>query len=194
MDQTQNLDDEKLDHFLEPVKALQALLETFDQNGVIVGGVAASLLGTPRFTADIDAVFLLGFDDLPILLKEAEKHGIQPRISDVIEFARRSQVVLLRHVASGMDIDLSLGILQFEVEMIERSNLVDIGPTKIRLPTPEDLIIMKAIVRRPKDLTDIQAISARFPNLDRPRIRYWIDQFSEALEIPDLWKEISALF
>jgi hypothetical protein len=194
MDHTQNLDDEKVEHFLEPVKALQSLLETYDQKGVIVGGVAASLLGNPRFTADIDAVFLLGFDDLPTFLEEAEKHGIHPRIPDVIEFARRSRVVLLRHVASGIDIDLSLGILPFEVEMIERSNLVKIGPLKIRLPTPEDLIIMKAIARRPKDLADILAVSASHPNLDRTRIRYWVEQFGEALEIPDLWEEISALF
>ena len=58
----------------------------------------------------------------------------------------------MRHTASGTDIDLSLGFLPFEVEMVERSSLVELGPVKLRLPTPEDLIIMKAIAHRHKDL------------------------------------------
>jgi len=77
--------------------------------------------------------------------------------------------------------------------MVERSNLVMIGDIKIQLPTPEDLIIMKSIARRPKDLIDIQAISASNPDLDQSRIRYWIEQFGEALDMPNLWEEISVL-
>ncbi len=43
---------------LEPLAALQRLLTQFDNQGVIIGGIAASLLGQPRFTADLDAVIL----------------------------------------------------------------------------------------------------------------------------------------
>ena len=53
--------------------------------------------------------------------------------------------MLLRHIISGTDIDISLGILPFEVEMVERSCLIEVGTVLIRLPTPENLIIMKAI-------------------------------------------------
>jgi hypothetical protein len=79
-------------------------------------------LGTPRYTVDLDAVFLLDLDDLPILLKEAARQGIEPRISDLISFARKSRVLLLRHTASGIDINLSLGILPFEIEMVKRTH------------------------------------------------------------------------
>jgi predicted nucleotidyltransferase len=102
-------------------------------------------------------------------------------------------VLLLRHTPSGTAIDLSLGILPFEYEMVERSNLVNIGTLQLRLPTPEDLIIMKAIAHRPKDLTDIQAIAASHPDLDKERIRYWVEQFGEALDLPELWNEINKL-
>lgn len=74
--------------------------------------------------------------------------------------------------------------------MVERSTLVDVGGIKLRLPTPEDLIIMKAIAHRPKDLSDIQAIVASHPDLDKERIRSWVEQFGEALDEPDLWKMI----
>ena len=178
---------------LAPLQALQDLLSQFNDQGVIIGGVAVSLLGTPRYTVDLDVVFLLSLDNLPRLLAEAAKLEIEPRISDPISFARKSRVLLLRHRPSGIDIDLSLGILPFEYEMVERSKMVDLGTIQIRLPTPEDLIIMKAIAHRPKDLADIQAIASSHPKIDKERIRFWVEQFSEALDLPELWSSISKL-
>ena len=184
---------ESVTPLLAPIQALQSLLSQFNDRGVIIGGVAASLLGTPRFTVDLDAVFLISLEDIPRLLAEAAKQGIEPRVSDPIAFARKSRVLLLRHHASGTDIDLSLGILPFEVEMVERSTLVEIGSIQLRLPTPEDLIIMKAVAHRTKDLTDIQSIAASHPNMDKERIRFWVQQFGDALDLPDLWETVSRL-
>lgn len=184
-------ENEGLAPLLAPLQALQNLLAQFNHQGVIIGGIAASLLGTPRFTVDLDAILLLSTDDIPELLQEAARQGIEPRIPDAIAFARKNRVLLLRHTASSTDIDLSLGILPFEYEMVERSNLVKVGKLQLRLPTPEDLIIMKAIAHRPKDLMDIQAIAASHHDLDKMRIRYWVEQFGEALDLPELWNEIS---
>lgn len=64
---------------------------------------------------------------------------------------------------------------------------------RLRLPTPEDLIIMKAIARRPKDLADIKAIAGSHPGLDIERIHFWVEQFGEALNQSDLWELISQL-
>jgi predicted nucleotidyltransferase len=178
---------------LAPIQALQNLLTQFNDQGVIIGGVAVSLLGTPRYTVDLDAVFLLSIDDVPLLLSEAAKRGIEPRLNDPIGFARKNRVLLLRHTDSGTDIDLSLGMLPFEIEMVERSSLVQIGSLNLRLPTPEDLIIMKAIAHRPKDLADIQAIAASNPELDQERVRIWVEKFGEVLDFPELWGEIEKL-
>jgi hypothetical protein len=177
--------------FLSPLQAVQNLLSKFNDQGVIIGGIAASLLGTPRYTADLDVVFLIDVEDLPHLLTEAAKCGIEPRIADPIPFGKKSRVLLLRHMATGIDIDISLGVLPFEVEMVKRSKLVDLGSIQLRLPTPEDLIIMKAVAHRPKDLEDIEAIAASHSRLDKKRIRYWVEKFGEALDIPNLWKMIS---
>jgi len=184
---------ESVTPLLAPIQALQNLLSQFNDRGVIIGGVAASLLGTPRYTVDLDAVFLLSLEDIPRLLAEAAKQGIEPRISDPTAFARKSRVLLLRHTASGTDIDLILGFLPFEVEMVEHSTIVEIGSIKLRLPAPEDLIIMKAVAHRPKDLTDIQSIAVSHPDVNKERIRFWVEQFGEALDLPDLWKTISQL-
>ena len=42
--------------FAAPLTALKQVIDHFNQQGMIIGGVAASLLGKPRLTADVDAV------------------------------------------------------------------------------------------------------------------------------------------
>lgn len=178
--------------FHDPLEALERLLAHFDNQGVIIGGIAATLLGQPRFTEDVDAMILLSVDEIPRFLLVAKSEGIEPRISEAEEFARRNRVLLLRHVSSQTAIDISLGMLPFEQEMVERSVVYEVdNALKIHLPTPEDLIIMKAVARRPKDLLDIEGIIKCYPNLDRGRIQDWVVQFADILETPEIWEDIA---
>ena len=127
------------------------------------------------------------------LLEAAQTMGLQPRFADVIEFARRNRVVLLRHEPSGIDVDISLGLLPFEVEAVERSREYQAGSLRIRLPTPEDLIILKAVAHRPKDVLDIEAVISAQPDLDTKRIEFWVRQFAELMDMPELWTDLEAL-
>ena len=65
----------KIASLLAPLAALQRLLARFDDRGIVIGGVAASLLGKPRLTADVDAVILLSVDDLPRLIQAARSES-----------------------------------------------------------------------------------------------------------------------
>jgi hypothetical protein len=65
---------------------------------------------------------------------------------------------------------------------------------QIRLPTPEDLIILKAVAHRPKDMEDIRILADKYPNLDTARIEQWVKSFVEVLEMPALWDDIAGLF
>jgi predicted nucleotidyltransferase len=183
-----------LEPLMEPLEALQRLLSRFDDRGVIIGGTAVSMLGKARFTEDVDAMFLLSIQDIPRLLVAAKEEGIEPRIENAAEFAKKSRVLLMRHVKSGTNIDISLGIMPFEQEMVERSVVHQIDEAlQIRLPTPEDLVIMKAIAHRPKDLEDIRTIAEKYPNLDVGRIEEWVKAFGEVLETPELWDLVRPL-
>src|SRR5258706_4109395 len=99
----------KLDNSLEPfraaIEALQSLLHEFNDRGVIIGGVAVGFLGRPRFTADIDAVFLLAISDIPHFLELSQSKGIIPRIPGAPDFARQNRVLLLRYSPTGTDTD-----------------------------------------------------------------------------------------
>jgi hypothetical protein len=183
-----------LEPFLNPLAALQRLIDRLDGQGLIIGGIAASLLGRPRLTADLDAMVLVSVQDLSRLLRYARQEGLVPRIENAQEFARRNRVLLLMHQETGIPVDISLGALPFEIEAVQRSQIHKVGSLKIRLPTPEDLIIFKAVAHRPQDLLDIQAIIDNYPNLDRDRIELWVQSFAEALEIPELWEDIADWF
>ena len=183
---------QRVEPFSAPLAALQHLLARFGDRGMIIGGLAASLLGRPRLTADVDAVMLLSLEDLPELISAAEKEGLDPRLEDAEEFARRHRVLLLHHSASGINVVISLGMLPFEEEAVERSTVHMIGDLSLRLPTPEDLIIFKAVAHRPQDLLDIQALIEVNPDLDRAWIERWLRQFARALDMPELWEDIRA--
>jgi len=178
---------------IEPLIALQHLLDRFGERGVIIGGIATGFLGKPRFTVDLDAMFLASTKDIPHILELAKAVGIEPRTDKVEEFAKKSRVLLMRHTVSGANIDISLGILPFEEEVVERSVSYKIEKISVRLPTPEDLIIMKAIAHRPKDLEDIRTIVDNNPELDLKRIEHWVKSFAEIMETPDLWMQIAEI-
>jgi hypothetical protein len=184
----------ELQTYSEPLEALQKLIARFNQKGVVIGGVAIGVLVDPRFTNDLDAMFLLSIKDVPYFLEQAKLEGIEERAENNIEFLKRSRVLLLKHVDTDTVIDVSLGILPFEQEVIARSSLQEVDDAlSIRLPTPEDLFIMKAIAHRSKDLEDMRNTIIKYPNLDKKRIKKWVTEFAEILEMPDLWKQIEAI-
>jgi hypothetical protein len=179
--------------FRQAIEAVQRLLTRFEDRGVIIGGIAVGFLGRPRFTEDVDALLLLSVQEIPNFLKAARAEKIETRIPEAEDFARKNRVLMLRYVPADVNIDISLGILPFEEETVARSMLRTAGNLSIRLPTPEDLIVMKAVAHRPKDLEDIRSIVDKNPDLDVARIERWVRSFAEVLGTPSLWEEIKIL-
>lgn len=183
----------KLKSLLSPLTTLIKFFSESKIKNIIIGGVAASLLGKARFTADIDSLIFVDDENLADFFKTAAKYGLLPRIKDVLEFALKNRVILLKHQASNINIDLSLGLLPFEMQALKRSRNFKIGKLQIVLPTPEDLIIMKAVANRPIDLEDIRNILEINPKLDVKYIKYWVKEFSEILELPEMYEGIKKL-
>ncbi len=156
---------------------------------MLIGGVAASILGRARLTRDVDALMMLPEGDWPATLSAAADHGITPRIADPLGFARRSRMLLLRHSASRIDIDLSLGGLSFEQEALDRSQVHEVGGIRLRLPQVEDLLIMKAFAHRPKDMEDIEGLLDVHPDANLEFVRRWLREFSIAMTMPDLLED-----
>jgi len=175
------------------LKAVMQWLTTERIAGTIVGGVAASVRGRPRYTKDVDAVILaddIGWDRA---LASAARYGLVPRIDDPLGFASRSRMLLLRHDESGTEVDISLGGLPFERQAVERASVVHVKRLRLRITSAEDLVIMKAVARRQKDWTDIDTILAVNPDLDLDRIRHHLREFSSVLEMPEIQEDFERL-
>jgi len=177
------------------LRPLEAMTRWFDATGVraaIIGGVAASLLGKPRLTKDIDAVVLDA--EAEALIESGAPYGFLPRVEDAVDFARNTRMVLLRFAEGAIDIDLSLGALPFEYEVIDRSSMIDVSPgVSIRIASPEDIIVMKAVAGRARDIMDIENIIQANPDLDIERIRRWVREFSAVLEMPEIHDALEKL-
>lgn len=178
---------------LEPLCILKRLLEKTGCQWMLIGGVAASLLGKPRFTSDIDAVALIEDKELPNLLKAAKRLGFKARVKDAVEFAQQNRVLLLKHIKTGINVDLSLSLLPFEKEAIKRSKRFKIANITFNLPTPEDLIIFKAVAHRPRDIEDIREIVKIHTKVNKKYIKKITKEFARVLEMPEIWQDIESI-
>lgn len=123
-----------------------------------------------------------------------KEHDIAPRIDDAVEFARRHQVLLLRHGASNVDIDLSLAWLPFELESIAAAESVELQGVSLRIPRPEDLIIYKVVAWRPQDRQDIERLLALHgQRMDLDRVRGLVGEICAALDDPNRAAEFEEL-
>jgi hypothetical protein len=75
----------------------------------------------------------------------------------------------------------------FEIEAIRRAWRIDIAGKPVNVVTPEDLVLMKILSERPRDVADAEAIvRRRRQELDRDYLEPRIKEFADALEKPEI--------
>lgn len=152
------------------------------------------LQGYPRATQDIDLLVEAEAMDLAQFIKQALQLGFEPRRPDLHEFAQRNYVIQLVHTRSQIPVDISLAYTPLELEIIHSRDEILIRGVVVPVARPEDLLIMKCIAQRPIDLGDISELYQMYADqIDLQRVRYWVEQFAEALEEPDLWARVEPL-
>lgn len=170
---------------------LEALIEatTFLENrGVpyaVIGGLAVQYWGEPRATRDVDIVVMVSGDRQEGFLSDALQQ-FRPRISDALAFARRNRVLLVSAV-DGTPIDITLGILGYEEEVMRRAvNVAFPNLRPVRLISAEDLIIHKCVAGRPRDVEDVERILLRQRlDVDLRYIRRWLRAFAPVVDQHD---------
>ena len=186
-------DDQPLAPLLSALRDLVHWLKASGVRGMVTGGVAASLLGRPRATRDVDVLVLLAEPEWERFLAAGQPHGFVPRIADALAFALDARVLLLVHRASGVDVAVILGALPFEEEAIRRAGEIAVGGLRLPVPTPEDLLVMKAVAGRPRDIADAEGIIDGHPGLDREHVLTWVRAFAEALDAPEMLTRLQAM-
>lgn len=172
------------------LRAVAAWLAAEAVPGALIGGVAVALVSRPRTTKDIDVLAFPDEKHLGTFLASGAAHGILPRIAEALAFAARSRVLLLRHDPTGVPIDLALGALGFERDVVGRAARLDLGGFFVPVATPGDLVVLKAIAHRPVDAADIDAILSTHPEVDVAAARRAVAEFAGLLESPEILEDL----
>ena len=164
--------------------ALAPVLERYKGHSVVIGGIAVIARGIPRVTRDIDVAFDGSSVTLRGLGAELGQAGIVPRIEDAFGFAAESQVLLMQHEETGIDVDVSLAWLPFELEAMVAAGPAKIGDVILPIAQPEALVVYKAIAWRPQDQQDVERLLVLYgTQMDVARIRRQVRELSEAMEV-----------
>jgi predicted nucleotidyltransferase len=123
---------------------LRQAVETVEKAGfpfLVLGGLAASLVGRPRWTHDID--FLVRPDDARHVLEALRAAGFTTEETDPVwifkAFKDEVMVDIIFMVMGGIYLDDEM-----QAHSIER----DYDGLRLRIPSPEDQIVIKGIVHR----------------------------------------------
>ncbi|GMW02528.1 MAG: hypothetical protein AMXMBFR84_36640 [Candidatus Hydrogenedentota bacterium] len=145
----------------------------------LIRGLAVQHWGEPRTTLDADFTLITGWGQeapyIDTLLSQFES-----RIPDARQIALTHRILLV-HASNGVPVDIALGAIPFEIEMMNRATHIDLAPgCSVPCCTAEDLFIMKAFAGRPKDWGDAESILARQPQLDVNYIRQHLSDLCSA--------------
>lgn len=136
-------------------------VEFLERHGVryaLVGGLAASLRGQPRVTADVDMVIEVDIDGALALLADINVSKFAPLFADVTEVVKTAFILPARHRTTGVKLDLAIGLSGFERQTIQRAETLELGSCHVTVASAEDLLVMKILAGRPQDEQDIRGI------------------------------------
>lgn len=92
-------------------------------------------------------------------------------------------MLLLRHAETGVDVDVSLAWLPFELEAMAAGGPVKLSGVSLQVAQPEDLVIYKAIAWRPQDQQDVERwFVLHGARMDLGRVRRHVRELGEAME------------
>lgn len=173
------------------VHDITQVLESLGIEYAVIGGIANAIWGEPRATIDVDVTVFVREEDLPTTVP-AIGAGFRPAISDPLAFVQQTRVLPL-DTADGVRIDVIFALLPFELDAIRRACAVSIAGRMVNVVTAEDLVLMKIISERPRDVSDAEAIlRRRSGELDRRYLEPRIRELAAALDRPDImdrWRQ-----
>jgi predicted nucleotidyltransferase len=159
----------------------------------LFGAQAAILYGAARLTADVDVTVEAGSRSTTELVAALARHGFDLRVRDVGGFVETTRVVPLVHRTSRMPVDLVLAGPGLEEQVLARARERLIAGVPVPVVSPEDLVAMKILAGRPRDLEDVAAVVRARVDLDLAATRGTLHLLERALDRGDLVAELDRL-
>jgi predicted nucleotidyltransferase len=167
---------------------LRSLARVLDEQGLawfVFGAQAVVVRGAPRATQDVDITVEVSREDLPELVSALQAEGLSHRYPEIADELLASGAVLpLRH-SSGMEVDMVLAGSGLEAITLARASRVRMDGVEVPVAQATDLVVMKVLAGRGKDLDDVRALLAG-GDVDLAEVRDLLHQLQEALGQSDL--------
>jgi hypothetical protein len=142
------------------LRVLSEAEEALDREGIphmLMGGLASSVHGRPRWTHDID-----------VLVRPADSGRALQALGEAgFETQETDPFWLYKGVKDGVLVDVifrSTGDIYLDDEMLAHARPVDVSGVRVCMVSPEDLIVIKAVVhdeRSPRHWFDALAMLSR---------------------------------
>ena len=174
--------------FENALNELASVLKNENVPYMIIGGLANAIWGYPRATLDIDVSIWVLDDQIQRLLSILEKKYVF-LVKKPNDFISKTRVLPIKN-NENLRIDIIFGVLPFEKDALDRAVEVKIGASSIKFCTAEDLILLKIISERSKDLEDVRnVLRYQKDNLDYSYLEPRIMELSDLLDRPGIRKK-----
>ena len=149
---------------------------------MVFGGQAVLLYGEPRLTRDIDITLGVDPSQPAPVLRVIEELQLRTLVDDVGAFLQQTFVLPVVDPKTNVRVDFVFSLTEYERQAIDRSKIVRISGVDVRFVSLEDLIVMKVVAGRPRDLEDVVSVIRKNPGFDRAYVEKWLNQFDSELD------------
>lgn len=157
-----------------------------DLGWYLFGAQAALLYGANRLTAAVDVTVQLGDCGTGTFAGTLVAGGFALRVDDE-SFVGQTRVLPVVHTASGIPADVVLAGPGLEELFLGRATPRDLEGVEVPVACAEDVVTMKILAGRPRDLDDAVAVlAAQGSGIDVARIRDTLGMLEEGLGQSDL--------
>ncbi|MBI3764618.1 MAG: nucleotidyltransferase, partial [Chloroflexi bacterium] len=172
----------------DSLRSVTAFLEEHGYRYAIVGGIAVSQWGFVRITRDVDFKVLV-----PDINYSAVRAVIRAAFPERARADLDDPLVTSVYV-KGVIVDFLLALPGYEQQIVGRAVQRDLGGFSAWICSAEDLIVQKVAAGRGRDWQDVEGLLIeQLGKLDEAYVEYWVTQFAEALEKPEILTDYGRL-
>lgn len=178
-------------------KAIEDIVGLFDSLGLeyaIMGGIAVRVYGIPRATYDVDFTTAIRREALTELFHRAQEIGYT--VPDVylqgwIDQVGGMPLVKIRLLLDGreIDVDIFLSESPYQASLLSRRKWARLNGIDAWLVSPEDLVLLKLLANRPRDVADVGDVFFMQGQMDVDYMRHWAAQIGVGERLESVLRE-----
>lgn len=145
-------------NLLDLLKQTASALDRENIPYAVSGGLAVMLWGVVRATRDMDLLISVPATRLPRALEIMFELGCSGNVMEVLKRLRKDHFAVLD--CGGIEVEVFTPLLPYHHKVLERRVRKDIEGVPIYFVSAEDLVVLKVLFNRTKDIADVKGILA----------------------------------